>query len=327
MDKGAEMDENIFSGIGLVNSAPYPIKKEDLIKLHMSYMLARTGAMFKWKGLPDTIPQRILEGQIQKGYTGIIKKDGKFYQVFGTLSSELDYNYMPTKYIVANPYLVTQTFTINKDVVIIPNDNRYMGLYPLCRYYATLLSENVISKNILTVNSRAMNVFKVTNERQYNDVIEFIKKLYDGDIDAIVQKEIYSNIDTLPFADSRSHQSITELIEDQQYIKAAWYNDLGLQANYNMKRESINSNEAQLNESALRPFVDVMLESRKNACKKIKEIFGLELNVEFDSSWETQKKTEELELKNLSINMDKNKENEVKENEVKEQENDDNKED
>lgn len=321
------MDENIFSGIGLVNSEPYPIKKEDLIKLHMSYMLARTGAMFKWKGLPDTIPQRILEGQIQKGYTGIVKKDDKFYQVFGTLSSELDYNYMPTKYIVANPYLITKTFTINKDVVIIPNDNRYMGLYPLCRYYATLLSENVISKNILTVNSRAMNVFKVTNERQYNDVIEFIKKLYDGDIDAIVQKEIYSNIETLPFADSRSHQSITELIEDQQYIKAAWYNDLGLQANYNMKRESINSNEAQLNESALRPFVDVMLESRKNACKKIKEIFGLELDVEFDSSWETQKKTEELELKNLSINMDKNKENEVKENEVKEQENDDNKED
>lgn len=185
----------------------------------------------------------------------------------------------------------------------------------------------LFQKNILTVNSRAMNVFKVTNERQYNDVIEFIKKLYDGDIDAIVQKEIYSNIETLPFADSRSHQSITELIEDQQYIKAAWYNDLGLQANYNMKRESINSNEAQLNESALRPFVDVMLESRKNACKKIKEIFGLELDVEFDSSWETQKKTEELELKNLSINMDKNKENEVKENEVKEQENDDNKED
>lgn len=321
------MDENIFSGIGLVNSEPYPIKKEDLIKLHMSYMLARTGAMFKWKGLPDTIPQRILEGQIQKGYTGIVKKDDKFYQVFGTLSSELDYNYMPTKYIVANPYLITKTFTINKDVVIIPNDNRYMGLYPLCRYYATLLSENVISKNILTVNSRAMNVFKVTNERQYNDVIEFIKKLYDGDIDAIVQKEIYSNIETLPFADSRSHQSITELIEDQQYIKAAWYNDLGLQANYNMKRESINSNEAQLNESALRPFVDIMLESRKNACKKIKDIFGLELDVEFDSSWATQKKTEELELKNLSINMDKNKENEVKENEVKEQENDDNKED
>lgn len=322
------MDENIFSGIGYVNQAPYPIKKEELVKLHMSYMLARTGAMFKWKGVPeDTIPQRILEGQIQKGYTGIINEKGKYYQVYGTLSSELDHNYMPTKCIVANPYLVTKTFTINKDIVIIPNDNRYMGLYPLCRYYATLLSENVISKNILTINSRAMNVFKVTNERQRQDVIEFIEKLYDGDIDAIVQKEIYSNIDTLPFADSRSHQSITELIEDQQYIKAAWYNDLGLQANYNMKRESINSNEAQLNESALRPFVDIMLESRRKACDKLKEVFGIEWSVDFNSSWKTQRDTEQLELKNLSINMDKNNENEVKENEVKEQKNDDDKKD
>ena len=94
-----------------------------------------------------------------------------------------------------------------------------------------------------------------------------------------------------------------------------------------MKRESINSNEAQLNESALRPFVDIMLESRRKACDKLKEVFGIEWSVDFNSSWKTQRDTEQLELKNLSINMDKNNENEVQENEVKEQKDDDDKKD
>lgn len=290
------MDENIFNGIGLYKPSPFEISKERLISLYMSMMLSRTGAMFKWHGLPDTIPKRVLEGQIQKCYTGVVQINGKYYQTYGSLGAELDYNYMPTKCIVSNPYLVQKTFTVNKDIVIIPNDNRYMGLYPLCNYYATLLAENVISKNILTINSRAMNVFRVRNEKQKQDVENFIKKLYKGDIDAIMQKEIYQDIDTIPFADSRSHQSITELIEDQQYIKASWYNDLGLQANYNMKRESINSDESQLNVSALRPFVDIMLESRQNACKQLEKVFGIKWEVELDSSWKIQEETQNAEL-------------------------------
>ena len=51
-----------------------PLKKESWIKNYISYYLSKTQAMFKYEGLPDTIPQVELEKQLQtKGYEiGII---------------------------------------------------------------------------------------------------------------------------------------------------------------------------------------------------------------------------------------------------------------
>lgn len=331
------MDENIFNGIGLIDGRSYlydgkdtKVRKEKLISLYMSQMLTRTQAMFKWEYEADKIPRRILEGQIQRCYTGIINVDGDFYQTFGALGADLDYNYMPTKYIVANPYLINKTFTVNKDVVIIPNDSRYMGLYDICRYYASLLAENVISKIITTINSRAVNVFKVKNNTQYEDVKRFLNDLIKGEQSAITQKEIYQVIETLPFSEAKSQQTLTQLIEDQQYIKACWFNDLGVEANYNMKREAINSNEAQLSKGALTPFVDDMLQSRKEACKMLKKVYGLDWNVEFNSSWALQTKEEQLSvdflekevneepIQTIGQKSDENEEKEEKENEATE---------
>lgn len=303
------MDENIFNGIGQIREKSFlydskgESNKEEMISLYMTQMLTRTLSMFKWEYEADKIPQRILEGQIQRCYTGIINVDGDFYQTFGQLGANLDYNYMPTKYIVANPYLVNKTYTVDKDVVIIPNDGRYCGLYSICRYYASLLAENVISKNLVTINARATNIFKVRNESQYNGVKDFIDNLIKGKLSSITQKELYQEIETLPLTDSKSYQTLTELIEDQQYIKACWFNDLGVEANYNMKREAINSNEAQLSKGALTPFVDNMLEMRREACKKLKKVFGLDWNVEFNSSWALQDKEENLEIKILEKSL------------------------
>lgn len=311
---------DVFTGLGIYKACPYEMDKEKLVSQFMSTMLVRTQSMFKHDGLPDTIPKRVYEGQIQRGYTVVIEvKKGEsgaasdvesgLYQTWGSLGGALDYNYMPKTVIVSNPYLIQKEYTVGKDCVVIPNDSRYMGLYEICRYYATLLAENVISKNILTINSRAMNIFKVGDERQKKDVEDFIASLKNGNISAVVNKGgIYKVIDTIPFGDTHSHQPLTDLIEDQQYIKASFFNELGLQANYNMKRESINSNEAQLNESALRPFVDDMLEQRQLGDERVNKMFGVKWHTEFNSSWFTQEKAEELslELEKASIRMDKN---------------------
>ena len=43
--------------------------KDALCRQFVQYMFDRTNEMIKWKGLPDTIPQRVIELQIQNnGY-------------------------------------------------------------------------------------------------------------------------------------------------------------------------------------------------------------------------------------------------------------------
>lgn len=78
---------------------------------------------------------------------------------------------------------------------------------------------------------------------------------------------------------------ITQLIELIQYYKASMYNELGLNANYNMKRERLNLGEVSMNVDVLLPYVDNMLKERQNAVEKINAMFDTEISVKLASSW------------------------------------------
>lgn len=280
--------------------------KDTVTRCLMETMLQRTNSMFEWKGLPETIPQHYLEMLLQtNGYAGIIKEQDKLFAVFGGVGGMRNYNYEPTSLIVSNPYLMLtskaykvfygEDAKINEpldggiktdgECVIIANDNTYKGILPLCQFYASQLTENTITKRRLSINMRSMYIFVAGDEDVKKDFDDLMENLEKGDGDCILADDILGDgAKTLPFAE-KGHEALTDLIENEQYIKASWLNDLGLQANYNMKRESINSNESQLNKDAVLPYVDCMLAMRKLACKRINKLFNTNWSVEFSSAW------------------------------------------
>ena len=278
--------------------------KDEVVGILCNIMLQRTLSMFEWKGLPKTIPQDVLELSIQtNGSCGIVEKDGKHFASVGSFGGIRNYNYRPTRYIISNPYLLngSRNYRIyymeddffndvldlpnyDGDCVVIENDPLYMGLLPLFRFYATQLAENLQTKRLVTILTRASWLFVSNDEDDKDDFIDFMDKITDGAFSAICSNDLLARVKTLPFAE-KGHEALTNLIEDQQYIKASWFNDIGLQANYNMKRESINSSESQLNKDAIIPLVDSMLRVRRLACERINEKFGLNISVDFNSAW------------------------------------------
>ena len=66
------------------------------------------------------------------------------------------------------------------------------------------------------------------------------------------------------------------------------FNDLGLNANYNMKRERLNTQEVSMNIDALMPFVDSMLTERVEGVKRVNEMFGTDITVTLGSSWKIE---------------------------------------
>ena len=126
--------------------------------------------------------------------------------------------------------------------------------------------------------------------------------LFEGKLDVIGETPFLIGNQDRPLSINqmtRANDTITQLIEFHQYIKASLYNDLGLQSNYNMKRESINSNESQLNEDQLHPLIDDMLTERKEAIEKVNNMFGTSISVEFNSAWEVNEKQEEAEIEQM----------------------------
>jgi hypothetical protein len=71
-----------------------------------------------------------------------------------------------------------------------------------------------------------------------------------------------------------------------------------------MKRESINSNESQLNDDMLHPLIDDMLARRREALEEVNKMFGTNITVDFNGAWLTNEKEEELTLDQMETATD-----------------------
>ena len=269
-------------------------KNFDLTLYHINMMFEKTNMMFEYggdfgKGKSDRISRRYLEAITQtKGYSVIIEEEGKLYATWGTLGGRPRYDYLPSKMIVNNPYIpVNKQFEIDTDCIFFKNDAFAWGLFPLDLYYATKLRDNDQSRRVLMIVTRAMRLLQASTTDVKKSIEDMIKALEEGELKSIFDDNILpiDTLKSLDFGDTSSSQTFIQLLEDYQYNKGSWWNEVGVQSNYNMKRETITSSENILNVDSLLPFSDNMLEERKESVKKINEMFGVNWTVEFSSSW------------------------------------------
>lgn len=284
-----------------------PLPKDLVFNSYIQYYLARCQSMFKYDGLPDTIPAKWLEHYLFTAGQCVFIKDGEDLIVTtGGMGGLPDRYYIPTEYIVSNPYLhndvARKTYTIGQDCVLIRNDTYSQGLIPLLTRYCSQLTENDLTMQTADILSRAMLTITATDSQTKESVEKWLLDLRKGKLSAIGElPSMVGNqdrtVNITPFQAVAS--TITDLIEYHQYLKASLYNELGLNANYNMKRESINSNESQLNDDMLHPLIDDMLARRKEALEEVNKMFGTNISVDFNGAWLTNEKEEELTLEQM----------------------------
>lgn len=291
--------------------------KDKNITNQILYMLNRTNEMFKWNNLPETIPSRMLEIMLQTVGNVFItdKYNGNLYAYRGGLGGEYDEYYQPTQYIVNNPYQkFNKTMKIGEDGVLIRNDALMQGLLPMFKKKATMICENEISLYVADINSRIMNVMSASTSREKDAVDKYIKDIYSGKLSSVLDKGFMEeNIKLKTSSSTNQNGQITQLIELQQYLQASWYIELGVNANWNSKRESISSGESDLNDDVLRTLIDNMLKCRQEACNEINTKYNTEWSCELSGVWAENKKQRELEteiMKNEAGLTEDEKENE-----------------
>lgn len=272
-------------GLQYIDKYDYKNKQQN-VDNYITYMINRCSAMFDYDGLPETIPKRALELYLQgNGHCCIAEHNNKLYALTGGLGGTPNEYYMPTEYIVANPHLkISKSYKIDIDCVVIPNDTMYLGLLPLHQKYANMLVENEVSFYMAMYNTRIMSILSASDDRTKDSVKHFIDCVLNGEIGVIGESPFIDSFKTYPWTTNNTG-IIKPLIENEQYWKATWLNELGLNANFNMKRERINSAETELNVDSLRPLIDDMLNNRTNALNKVNAMFNTNIAVKLSSSW------------------------------------------
>lgn len=279
------------------------LNKNESIYNYLRYMYDRTNQMFEYDGLPDTIPSDMLELYLQmNGSVCITEIEGNLYSLPGGLGGAPDPYYRPTTYVVANPGLgISKRLRIlnflmpfakenwDGECVLVRNDTLMQGLFYLNSRYATELAENDISIRSAQINSRYQVFINATTDNELASANAFITGIEEGKTAAVFSAPFMDNIKPANISVQNSN-NILQLIELQQYLKASWFNDIGLNMNFNMKREYLSEEEIQASTDMLLPLIDDMLTRREEAINLVNETYGTDIKVQKNSAWSNKQR-------------------------------------
>lgn len=269
--------------------------KNTCVRYYVRKWLVELQSMLRFDGLPDTIPERELKRLLQINGFAVLPDpkmlpEGKPYAFYAGLGGEPDPYYMPTLAVVSNPALnLSATYELHKDAVLVRHDSYMAGLIPTLTHFATLTVDADLSLYLASILSRAPVHIKASGDRSKASADDYLKGLEDGNLGAIFEDGFLNGLMTAP-GSSESNQTITNLIEYRQYLKASRWNEIGLNANYNMKREAINSAESQMNNDALTPFTDDIIKSIQTDLDEYNELFGYDIKVNLAGAWAVKEK-------------------------------------
>lgn len=286
--------------------------KDTAINSFIEQSLNKTQQIFAYENLPDSIPQSELEHILQtKGHCIIAEEKGVLYAFNGSFSGENDVYDNPRFYQVTNTALsLTKRFEIGVDCVLLKNDFHAVGLLPILQKYATLLTDSEISLNTATILSRITMLISAPDDKTKASADLFIQKILDGDFSVIGENGFFDGV-RMQTASVANSNYITQLVELVQYYKASFLNEIGLQANFNMKRERLIENEVMMNIDNLLPLIENMFTERSNGVEKVNEMFGTEIVVDYNGVWKTTHEHAEREKETVTEDGVETIENEV----------------
>ena len=238
-------------------------------------------SMFEWKNLPKRVDSRFLEDSLfRDGFCVFFKDEVMDYLCLKTMiGGELDVYNIPklrTAY-ASNGY----NRTLNKDnSVLIFNNMIHTNSITDIKMFARRLYE---CDRTIDVNVKAQKTpIMITCDEKQRLTMKNLYAQYDGnepfifggkDLDL---KKVQALITGAPFVADKIHETKMQI-----WNEAMTY--LGISNVSMVKRERLVTDEVSRNMGAVVMSRYSRLNERKEACKKINEMFGLNIDVEYRS--------------------------------------------
>lgn len=278
------------------------LDKETNVDYAIMQFLNKTLSMFQYENLPETIPSEELEKLLQiNGFAIITRVNGELYAFNGGLGGEPDPYYRPTKATISNPALkFNGDLTIGEDCIVVYNDLMKIGLIPLLAKYSTMINESELTLLKILFNKRADTLITANDDNGKESAERYFQGLIDGKDYSIMTSKLYDSFKAIP--KNNIGGEFSSIIDIIQYLRSNLFNELGLNSNYNMKKERMISGELEVNADILFPLIDNMKETRLDGFKAVNEMFGTDIKLNFNSAWEGNMLEELLKLEQMKYN-------------------------
>ena len=213
---------------------------------------------------------------LTNGYIPIVKTDIGTLALEGSFYGQNMY-YMPTNVLVNNPVLreIDEKIGEKGELLYINYEyNKFQGVMSLINRYAVLLANIDCSLNVSLFNSRLAHVFEAETDAQ----VKTLQKMYD-DVSrgnpAVFLKKGMKNIgkdnDIGYFLNVKNTYIGNDLLLTKRSIMNEFLTEIGINNANTDKRERLNSDEVNANNSEVRCTIVRYIDSLNECAKRINE--------------------------------------------------------
>lgn len=273
---------------GVMSPSTVHVKNTGLARFFKRYLLQEAFSVFDWK-MPETWDKNyFLYVLYVIGFIGIVETDryGVIPQHGGLGGYTVQYQ--PQYMLISNPLIAgTLKPVIGEDCVCLRLQPDYCGLYDIIDYYGDLMALCAEAAGVNLLNSKLSFIFAAENKA----TAESFKKLYDqfsgGEPAVFADKNLFDdegNLRVTMFNQNVGENFITDrLLDTMRTIRCQFLTDIGIPNANTDKRERLITDEVNANNFETRAKCAVWLDELKKGCKQAREMFGIELSVDWRS--------------------------------------------
>lgn len=269
-----------------VSPSTVHVKNTGLARFFKRYLLQEAMSVFDWK-LPETWSKNyFLYVLYVIGYIGIVNTDR-----FGVIPQHGGlggYNvfYQPRYMLINNPLFAgTLKPVIDEDCVCLRLQPDYCGLFDIVDYYGDLMALCAEATGINLVNSKLSFIFAAKNKATAESLKALYDKIAGGEPAAFADKELFDdegNLTVSMFNQDVGRNFIADrLLDTMRTIRCQFLTDIGIPNANTDKRERLITDEVNANNFETRAKCSVWLDELQKGCRKVKEMFGVEISVDW----------------------------------------------
>lgn len=282
--------ESTFSPLGIQSQNTW------LARYFKKYLLQKAMSVYKWT-FPNDAWQKnyFLSCVYCLGYISVLKipEFGVFPQQCGLQGLSLQYQ--PTKVIVTHPLIRGELVrTIGKDCALIKMQPDYSPIYDIIEYFGEQLS--IMSQTLTSngYNSQTGLIATAATKNIAESYKEAHKQIAMGKPFVVVDKEMINeqtgklNIDYF-FPDVAKNFIGKEVLEVMNKLDNQFCTMVGIPNNNDEKKERQVVDEVNANNVETQTLASMWLENLQQGCKQARDIFGINLNVEWQDIYRMDK--------------------------------------
>lgn len=274
------------------------VKNTGLARFFKRYLLQEAFSVFDWKMPENWDKNYFLYVLYVIGFIGIILTDkyGVIPQHGGLGGYTVQHQ--PQYMLIDNPLIAgTLKPIIGEECACIRLQPDYCGLFDIVDYYGDMMALCAEAAGVNLLNSKLSFVFAADNKT----MAESFKKLFDqiagGEPAAFANKNLFDdegNLRVTMFNQDVGKNFIADrLLDTMRTIRCQFLTDIGIPNANTDKRERLITDEVKANDFETRAKCALWLDELKKGCKQARDLFGIELSVNWREDLKQEVKEDE----------------------------------